>query len=181
MSLATRYRQLPATGRSIGFEVEMPSGLDIQPEDERVRCREQSGGKLVGELEVTTFRAALVIDRDGILEEKAHEVATQSAQAGARVMPAIPVTLPNASGFRADVELRASPRPSLPYVYIFAIASHDLGVDGGVLVTIRCATPDWPAANTVLESLRILGRRGKTANDAADSRPALPIIGKRED
>jgi hypothetical protein len=188
VSSATRYRQLPSTGRSIGFELSTPSEIDVQPierGDTLVRCRERRpDGKTVGELEVSVFKAALVIDRDGILEEKASEVADGVAADGAHVSAAVPVSLPGASGFRADVEpARATPAP-LPYVHVFAIASHDLGVDGGVIVTVRSAAPEWPAAETIMKSLRILGRRSKTANDVGvDEPPALPmapILGKKE-
>lgn len=183
MSAAHRYRQLPSTARSIGFELQTPGEVDVQSIDRGeivVRCRERNAdGKTVGELDVALFRAALVIDRDGILEEKVSSVAGDVAQPGARVLPAVPVSLPGASGFRAGVELARQP---LPYVYVFAIAPHDLGVDGGLLVTVRCALPEWPAADAILKSLRILGRRG-TANDSHDDEPhelpLPPLLGKR--
>ncbi len=186
MTAATRYRQPPALGRSIGFELQTPGDIDVQPIERGevvVRCSERrEDGKTVGELEVAVFRAALVIDRDGILEEKVSEAAGGVAEQGARVLPAIPVDLPGASGFRADVELTRRP---LPYVYVFAIAPHDLGVDGGLLVTVRCAEPEWAAADAILKSLRIVGRRGTAspaANDSHDAAAALPLpplLGKR--
>jgi hypothetical protein len=119
-----------------------------------------------------------VIDRDGFLEEKVSAVAGEVAEQGARVLPAIPVSLPGASGYRADVELARRP---LPYVYVFAIASHDLGIDGGLLVTVRCASPEWAAADAILKSLRFLGR-GASANDSGDAPtlPLPPLLGKRD-
>jgi hypothetical protein len=46
-----------------------------------------------------------------------------------------------------------------------------------VLVTIRCATPDWPAADQMLRSLRILTRNGMAAaNDDAEATPILPVV-----
>jgi hypothetical protein len=186
VSAATRYRQLPSTGRSIGFELATPNEVEVQPIDSDgtlLRCRQRRpDGKTVGELEISVFKAALLIDRDGILEEKASEIADGVAEGGARVSAAVPVTLPGASGYRADVEgTRASP---LPYVHVFAMASHDLGVDGGVIVTVRSAAPEWPVADSIMKSLRILGRRSKTANDvhAADDAPGMPlppILGKK--
>jgi hypothetical protein len=166
---ASRQRGLAA----IGIELESPIGM--QPVDTGatvVRCSEEHDGKLVGELAVEVFRAALVIDRDGILEEKAHDAA--DAEHG-RVTPPVPVTLPGASGFRAEV---VRGKQQLPYVYLFAVAPDDLGVDGGVLVTVRSASPDWPAANEILRTLRVLGRRATTnraANDDADVLQ-LPLI-----
>jgi hypothetical protein len=164
VSAATRYRQLPAGGRTIGFELETPSGLELVAGETAVRVSEHRDGKPVGELEVAVFHAALVIDRDGILEEKVHEVA-RAADAGARVAAAIPVSLPGASGYRADADVvRPGLRTPLPYVHVFALASHDLAANGGVVVTVRCASPEWPAADAILRSLRVLGRR-RTANE----------------
>ena len=138
-----------------------------------VRCSEEHDGKLIGELAVEVFRAALVIDRDGILEEKAHVAA--DAERG-RVTPPVPVTLPGASGFRAEVVRK----DQLPYVYLFAVAPDDLGVDGGVLVTVRSAKPEWPAANEILRTLRVLGRRATTNRAANDDDGAnvlqLPLL-----
>jgi hypothetical protein len=169
---ASRHRGLA----SIGVELELPSDavdlVAVENGNTIVRCSEQHDGKLLGELAVEVFRAALVIDRDGILEEKAHEAA--DAERG-RVTPPVPVSLPGASGFRADVVRVGS--GALPYVYLFAVAPHDLGVDGGVLVTVRCASPAWPAANAILRTLRVLGRRPITANDDGDVL-ALPIVSR---
>lgn len=122
-----------------------------------VRCAEQrEDGKVVGELEVQVFSAALVIDRDGILESKVMD---------ALGVPAVHVTLPGASGYRAMRVEKTSP---LPYRYVFAMAP-SLGVDAGVLVTIRSAKPDWPAGDAMLRSLRILTRNGVApANDEVD-------------
>ena len=176
------YRQLPTASRRIGFEIETPNEVIVQA-GEVVRCSEQRDGKTVGELEVSVFHAALVIDRDGILEEKAQSTIERAREPGARVRPAIPVTLPGASGFRADLEVvrpMGVARAPLPYVYVFAMAPHDLALDGGLVVTVRCATPEWPAAEAILQSLRILARGGKTANDG-DAPPMLPLIGSRDE
>jgi hypothetical protein len=174
---ARAYRQLPQAARqrglpAIGFEI-VPGDLEVSADSGGtvVRCCERrEDGRAVGELEVTVFAAALVIDRDGILEAKASD-----NTGGA---PAVPVTLPGASGYRA--ERRGD--PALPYHYVFAIAPHDLAVDGGVLVTVRCARPDWPAADAILRSLRILTRHGTApANDTdAASLPLLAPLGRDE-
>jgi len=168
--IASRRRGLAA----IGLELELPSDAvaleRVEAGDTVVRCSEQQNGKVVGELEVEVFRAALVIDRDGILEEKAHVAA--DAEHG-RATPPVPVSLPGASGFRAEV-VRVGAAQQLPYVYLFAIAPHDLGVDGGVLVTVRCAGPEWPAANAILSTLRVLGRAG-TPVPGNDDAPVLAL------
>ena len=121
------------------------------------------------------FKAALVIDRDGILMEKvAHITATNPGRA---TLP-VAVTLPGASGFRASVELV---KPTeLPFMHVFAIAPHDLGVDGGVLVTVRSASREWPSADKILRSLKVFGRRPVTANDGA-CLTLLPLVGDSND
>lgn len=159
------YRQLPTTSRRIGFELNAPDGMTV--EGTRTGARVKSP---VGELEVEVFQAALVIDRDGILEEKIQQVvnAAIASDHGASVLQTVPIDLPGASGYRADIELTrpmGTARPPLPYLHIFAIAPHDLGVDGGVIVRVRSASPDWPAADDILMSLRILTRRSATANE----------------
>ena len=167
MSSAPRfYRQLPAASRqrglpSIGFEIVPSDELEVTPVaagDALVRItQKREDGRPVGELEVTVFSAALVIDRDGILEAKASD---QSGGAHA-----VPVVLPGASGYFAETRGDAQ----LPYRYVFAVAPHDLAIEGGVLVTVRSARPDWPAADRLLHSLRILTRHGTApANDDQD-------------
>jgi hypothetical protein len=152
----------------IGFEL-APGDLEVTPVpagETLVRCTEtREDGKPVGELEVTVFKAALVIDRDGILEAKASDN-TNGA-------PAVPISLPGASGYFA--ETRGD--PELPYRYVFAVAPHDLAIDGGVLVTVRSARRDWPAADRVLQSLRIITRSGTApANDVEGDAPGLPFV-----
>lgn len=175
---ASRQRGLPA----IGFELLAPGEVELTPVPSGpaiVRCAQRrADGQTIGELEVQVFGAALIIDRDGILEEKARDVAQDATHA---VAATYAVTLPNACGYRADVELRGRVRPPLPYVHVFAMAPPD-GVDGGVLVVVRSATPEWPAAEAILRSLRLLTRRGPApANDVVG--PLLPVVTKspRED
>lgn len=177
---ASRRRGLPA----IGFEVTAPTEIELVPVTSGpaiLRCTERrADGTTIGELEVSVFSAPLIIDRDGILEEKARDVAEDAAHAA--VSATCAVTLPNACGYRADVELRGQARPPLPYVHVFAMAPPD-GIDGGVVIVVRSATPDWPAADALLGSLRLLTRGGVApANDVAHG-PSLPVVTKspRED
>ena len=157
-----------------------PGGVELTPVqagDAVVRCCERRpDGKPLGELEVSMFKAALIIDRDGILEEKARNVAescTETIVAGT-----VAVSLPGASGYRADVAQKRN-SAGLPYVHVFAMAPHDLGVDGGVVVVVRSAAPEWPAAAQMLGSLRLLTRNGKpqVANDE-EHPPLLPFVSK---
>lgn len=179
------YRQLPTASRRIGFEIETPSEVEVQPSAGQVKCSERRDGKTIGELEVSVFHAALVIDRDGILEEKAESAIESAREPGARVSPAMPIALPGASGYRAELEVvrpAGVAKAQLPYVYVFAMAPHDLALDGGLVVTVRCATPEWPAADAILRSLKILSRGGRpAANDPAEAISGLPLIGNRDE
>ncbi len=156
-----------------------PDKVELTPVPEGdavVRCCEKRpDGKTVGELEVSMFKAALIIDRDGILEQKAREVAEDCSE---HVAGTVAVSLPGASGYRADVEPQG--KASLPYVHVFAMAPHDLGIDGGVVVVVRSAKPEWPAAEQILGSLRLLPRNGRSppANDEEDHDPLMPIVEK---
>ena len=161
------YRQLPRGVPGIGFE--LSTELELKPTGRAVRASEHQDGRTVGELEVEVFAAPLVIDRDGILEARASERTGGS--------PAVKVSLPGASGYRAEA-VGSAP---LPYLYVFAMAPRN-GVDGGVLVTVRCARPDWPAAEAALRSLRILTKYGTApANDEQlDDQLLLPLVGLRD-
>ena len=182
---AARQRGLPA----LGIELKTPADVDVEPiappAGVVVRCRERRpDGRAIGELEVGVFAAALIIDRDGILETKARDAAITAAPPGARVetCEAIPLSLPGGSGYRVDAELRGGDGV-LRYAYVVALASHDFGIDGGVLVVVRSATRDWAAADAILRSLRILTRHGtaKVANDSDElfGPDGLPLVDRR--
>ncbi len=173
---ASRQRGLPL----LGLEITAPGGVELTPVASGalvVRCCERrADGRTLGELEVSMFSAALLIDRDGILEEKAREIA-EAGNAAGRVESTVAVSLPGASGYRADVEPSCS---ALPYVHVFAMAP-DLGVDGGIVVIVRSALPEWAAAEAILGSLRFLTRHGmaQVANDETEAHaPLLPIAPK---
>jgi hypothetical protein len=172
MAACSTYRRSPRGRPLIGFQLEVPREIELR-EGAVLTCREGGqDGRTLGELEVGVFAAPLIIDRDGILAEKAREGIGREVRGGAE--PAVvAVTLPGASGVRAEAVQRAP----LPYVYVFAVAPHDLGVDGGLLVTIRSARPDWPAGDHILRSLRILTRSGLApANDDLEDAPILPVV-----
>jgi hypothetical protein len=148
--------------RPIGFE--LVTDLTLLPAAAGVRCIEVgTSGAPIGELQVEVFAAALVIDRDGILESKVSELAGAQAKY---------VTLPGATGYCASRVERGTP---LPYLHVFAMAP-SLGIDGGLLVTIRSAKPEWPAADAVLRSLRILTRHGVAPANDEISGSMLPLV-----
>jgi hypothetical protein len=172
MSPSAVFRREPRGRPALGFQLDVPREVELQ-DAAGFACRElRRDGRPVGELEIATFAAALIIDRDGILAEKACTEVARVASAGGGPR-AVSVRLPGASGFRADAVERAA----LPYTYVFALAPTDLRVDGGVLITIRCARPDWPAAEHILQSLRVLTHNGRVAtNFDAEDGPILPVV-----
>ncbi|HEU4734819.1 MAG TPA: hypothetical protein VFT22_43305 [Kofleriaceae bacterium] len=172
MSVPSLYRRLPRGRPLIGFQMETPREVDLR-DGQIVACREvRQDGKIVGELEVSVFAAALIIDRDGILEEKACEVIRRE-RGGRGGVSAAQVRLPGASGYRSEAVLSAP----LPYVYAFAVTAYDLGLDGGLLITVRSASPDWPAGDHMLRTLRILTRHGiAEASDELEGEPILPVV-----
>jgi hypothetical protein len=169
MSSPLLYRRPPRGRPALGFQLEAPGEVELR-EGSVLKCREvRQDGRIVGELEVSLFAAALIIDRDGILAEKAQEV--RGREVRGRGADAVAVRFPGASGFRAD----AVQSTRLPYVCVFALAPHDLGVDGGVLITVRSASPGWPAADHILRSLRLLTRSGM-APETDEREPILPVV-----
>jgi hypothetical protein len=159
---------------ALGFQLEVPPELE-RFEGPVVACRElRPDGRVAGELEASVFAAPLIIDRDGILADKACEVLGRQIgeAAGVATAPAVAMALPGAAGFRAD----AVQRTALPYVHVFALAA-DAIVDGGVLITIRSAEPDWPAGEHMMRSLRLLTRGGRIAASAEpDDARLLPLV-----
>jgi hypothetical protein len=176
MSPPRSYRRAPRGRPSIGFQLEVPPELELRDGPELQAREVRPDGRVVGELAISLFAAALVIDRDGILAEKAVEALGQLTTLHRPAVPQ-PVALPGANGFRTAA-VNSGP---LPYLYVFAIAPPDLGVDGGVLIAIRAATADWAAADQVLRSLRVLTRNGRVAtNIDADDAPLLPVVGSTD-
>jgi hypothetical protein len=165
------YRRPPRGRPQLGFQLETPPQIALQ-DGAVLCCREVlQDGRRIGELEVSVFAAALVIDRDGTLARKACDELEREAQL-AHGATAVPVQLPGACGFRAEAVQRAP----LPYLYVFAMAPPH-AIDGGVLVIVRSVQRDWPAADHMLRTLRILTRTGVApANEDAEA-PICSVIG----
>ena len=171
-------RQQPSDSRRmglppIGFALRAPEQVMVETEG-GVICREvDPDGRVIGELGIVVFGAGLIIDRDGVLERIASEAAEDAAEAGGRVESVMAVTLDSGvSGYRAEV---AAPGAALPNQTILAIASRDLAVCGGVLVTIRAAHERWPAGDAIVASLRVLTRDGAENDQAV----MMPVVGRR--
>jgi hypothetical protein len=169
---ASRQRGLPG----VGFLLEAPPSLElvaVARGPSVLTIRERESYVIVGELDISLFAAALVIDRDGILAEKAEAVAAKS---GGKAYPAVAVALPGASGYRARAELGAG---ELPYLFVVALAASDAA--GAMLITMRSARPAWPAGEAVLDSLRLLDRRGNVRAPTDEAlRLPLSVGGDRE-
>jgi hypothetical protein len=146
---AKSFRQLPQGRPAIGFS--LVTDLEIAP-GRCVRASERRDGELIGELTIEVFAAALIIDRDGILQAKASRATSSHA---------VPFTLDGISGYRGEALDHAR---ALRYRQVLAIADV-AAIDGGLLVTIRSAQLEWPAADELLRSLRLLTRGGRPAND----------------
>ena len=183
------FRQQPSDSRRlglppIGFVLRAPERVTIAPASgvagAPVVCSEVGpDGQVIGEVEIAVFGAGLIIDRDGVLEKITTEAADDAAEAGGQVTSVLAVTLDSGvSGYRAEVELRGA--APLPFQVILALASRDLAVCGGILVTIRSALPAWPAGDVVLDSIRVLTRDGaQNDQSVADGPMMLPVIGRR--
>ena len=146
--------------QTLSLELEAPTGVELVPvSPEIVRARERRvDGAPIGELEVSTFTASLLIDRDGVLEEKARMLA-ETAAPNAVVDSCDPVSLASISGYRVEAYVRARERPPLPYIHVLVVAPDDLRINGGVVITARSQRLDWAAGDAIIASLKILGRR----------------------
>ncbi len=123
--------------------------------------RRADDGRLVGSLDIAAFSAALLIDRDGVLQEVAGAAAEQiiAAPAEGRVMSMGAVEYPGAAGFRVDLVVArdgGGGAPALPYVAVIALAANDFTVSAGLYLVARSITPDWEAGAAMLESLTFL-------------------------
>src|SRR5258706_13054525 len=99
MSLFRTYQRAPRGRPAIGFQLEAPREVELRDGPVLRCCELREGGKTLGELEVSLFAAPMVIDRDGILADKAREVIGRMATLP-RGAASVPVNLPGAAGFR---------------------------------------------------------------------------------
>ena len=202
MPAAREYRHQPADSKrrglpAIGFSIRAPEGVEliqtapIAPDRATLLiCRElDPDGHVIGELEVGAFSAALIMDRDGILEQMVEVEAERAltAPASGRRDSVLPVEYDSgATGFRADVVLlrdaSGEAKPRCPYLAFCALGAAEI-VDAGLFVTLRCARPEWPTAELVLSSLRIVRMGGSWSAavpaPANDEMPHLPLLGRR--
>jgi hypothetical protein len=169
------YVHLPAQSRkrglpAIGFKVVAPEQVLFSPTDPNglqtgvllEAIERRADGKPVGMMEIAAFAAALVIDRDGVLQETAAAGAEQliSPPADGRLVSIGAVQYPGGAGFRADVvvsrDATGAAPPALPYVAAIAVAANDFTVSAGLYVVVRSLTAEWEAGAAMLESLTFL-------------------------
>jgi hypothetical protein len=192
------YRHQPADSRrrglpAIGFALVAPERIElIQSEpiaptrSTLLVARERDGAAVIGELEIGVFSAALIMDRDGILEQMVEVEAERAiaAPAAGRRESILPLELETGvAGFRAEVvilrDARGVVKPPFAYVSCCALASSEI-IDAGLFVTIRSVRPEWPAGEAMLQSLRIVRMGGSFhARTAGDEMPRLPLVGRR--
>lgn len=201
MPAAREYRHQPAESRrrglpAIGFSIQIPPALTmtttapIAPDrGTLLTCREQDArGEPLGVLEIGAFSAALIMDRDGILEQVVAVEAERAlaAPASGRRESVLPIELATgASGYRAEVVLlrdaSGEAKPRLPYLAFYALATDDI-VDAGLIVSVRCARPEWLAQAELLSTLHIVRQGGAWAAAppaGEDAMPHLPLVGRR--
>lgn len=152
--------------QTLSLELDAPNGVELVPvSPDVVRMREQqSNGAPIGELEVSTFTDSLIIDRDGVLEDKARTLA-QAAAPAARIDSCNPVTLAGVSGYRAEASVRSINRPALPYIHVFVLAPDNTRINGGIAIMVRTARLEWAAGDAIIASLKVLGRGRGAANE----------------
>lgn len=152
--------------KTLSLELDAPTGVELLPVSEDVvRLREaRPDGMALGELEVSTFSDSLIIDRDGVMEDKARALAEGAAPA-ARIDSCGPVELEHISGYRAEASVRSINRPALPYIHVLVLAPEDLRITGGLVVTARSARLEWAAGDAIIASLKVIGRRRGAANE----------------
>jgi hypothetical protein len=145
--------------QTLSVEVDAPAGVELVPvTPELVRASERRvDGAPIGELELSTFKASLLIDREGVLEEKARLLA--ESVPNATVDSCDPVSLAGASGYRVQAYIRQRERAPLPYIHVHVVAPDDVRINGGLVVVARSQRLDWAAGDAIVASLKV-GRRG---------------------
>lgn len=181
MSSAREFRIAPATTRrrglpAIGLSVFAPDCLDVTvietgPEALLFASQADTHGKKIGVVEIDIFQANLIIDPDGALDRAAEAAVDKvlSPPAAGAVRQRTRFELDDGtSGVRIEVTVTrdGDGTPStLPHLTVLALAPEDAAARGGLVAIMRSVRPAWAAADTLLETLRVLTRDGGGAND----------------
>jgi hypothetical protein len=107
----------------------------------------------VGELDISLQAAALIMDRDGVLEELIDQAVAELTTQNQATLSAIGmVELPGGEAYRAELDLRdGSP---LRHVTLLALGHADFMAPAVLFIRIRSRAPDWEAGRSMLETLR---------------------------
>jgi hypothetical protein len=193
------YRHQPAESRrrglpAIGFSIIAPEGVELVKTEPVAAnratllvCRERDeAGRVLGELEIGAFSAALIMDRDGILaqmvEVEAERALTAPASGHHERTRAVEYA-GGARGYRSEVVLLSvgpgMPKPREPYLSFCALGSAEI-IDAGLFVSVRSQQPSWTHDHDLLESLRIVRLGGSwNTESASQGATVLPFIGRR--
>lgn len=176
---ATRRRGLPP----IGLSVLAPDGLDVTITNEAAATsllradEDDANGNRIGEVVIEVFTANMVIDPDGALER-----AADAALARLLAAPAAGVVRSRArfelddgtSGLRIEVQMtrdRSGAPAALPHVVLLALAPDDAAARGGLIARVSSVKATWAAADTLLETLRVMTRDGGVNDNARRTLP----------
>lgn len=189
MSTAREFRIAPATTRRrglppIGLSVFAPDCLDVTVIETGASAllfasEEDATGRKIGVVEIDIFQANMIIDPDGALERAAEAaVATVlSPPAAGAVRQRTRFELDDGtSGVRIEVTVTRDAdgtTSTLPHLTVLALAPDDAAARGGLIAMLRSVRPAWAAADTLLETLRVVTRDGG-AND--NMRVRLPFV-----
>jgi hypothetical protein len=189
MSSAREFRIAPATTRRrglppIGLSVFAPECLDVTVIDTGASALLSASeadptGKKIGVVEIDIFQANMIIDPDGALERAAEAAVERclSPPGSGAIRQRTRFELDDGtSGVRIEVTVTrdADGTPStLPHLTVLALAPDDAAARGGLVAMVRSARPDWAAAETLFETLRVI-TRDTGANDNARAR--LPFV-----
>lgn len=189
MSTAREFRIAPATTRRrglppIGLSVFAPECLEVTVIETGASAllfasEADANGRKIGVVEIDIFQANMIIDPDGALERAAEAAVAKvlSPPAAGAVRHRTRFELDDGtSGVRIEVTVTrdADGTPStLPHLTVLALAPDDAAARGGLVAMMRSLRPAWAAADTLLETLRVVTRDGG-AND--NMRVRLPFV-----
>ena len=106
------------------------------------------------------FPASPLLAPPGTVARDVLSALAEAAAPQAMVDSCDPITLGGISGYRAEAYVRAKDRPALPYIHVVVLAPDDLRVNGGLVITARSQRLEWAAGDSIIASLKVLGRRG---------------------
>jgi hypothetical protein len=147
--------------RPAGFRLSVPDRLVVVPcgvLGPQFHALEYRSGseRVLGEIEIQVLSPALIMDRDGVLQEIARnaiELITGQKDADLH-----PINLPASDGWQAELVVtkdRAGKASAYPYVSVIALGHPDPMVPFALLIVKRSVQDSWETGNAMLESLEL--------------------------